>query len=39
MKIALEHRNRLLDYDVNSTKWMGIKDQWADWFEIENDTW
>ena len=39
MKIAIEHRNRLIDYDENSTKRMGIKDQKSDWFEIENDTW
>jgi len=28
-----------LEYDENSAKRLGIKDQKADWFEIENDTW
>ena len=38
-KTAIEHRDRLIDYDINSQARLGIKDQRVDWYEIENDTW
>lgn len=39
VQAAVDHRDRLIEYDENSTQRLGIKDQRADWFELENDTW
>lgn len=36
---ALAQRNKLLEYDSHSVMHSAIKDQTADWYELENNTW
>jgi len=36
---ALEHRDRLIDYDVNAAKRLGVLDERSDWYELSNNTW
>ena len=38
-KKALESRKKLLEFDCNEIVTSNIKDQTADWYEIENDVW
>lgn len=38
-KRALEKRNRLLGFDKSAVTHSAIKDQGADWYELENNTW
>jgi hypothetical protein len=38
-KEAIERRNKLLEYDSHSVMHSAIKDQTADWYELENNTW
>ena len=36
---ALEHRDRLLDYDVNAAKRLGVVDERSDWYDLSSNTW
>lgn len=36
---ALEHRDRLIDFDVNAQKRLGVLDERSDWYELANNTW
>jgi len=36
---ALEHRDRLIDFDVNAAKRLGVLDQHADWYDLKDNTW
>lgn len=35
----MDHRDRLIDYDINSAKRLGVVDQRSDWYEIANNAW
>ena len=37
--IALEHRDKLLDFDDNASKRLGVIDERSDWYELANNTW
>lgn len=36
---ALEHRNKLIDYDINAAKRLGVVDERTDWYELSSNTW
>lgn len=36
---ALEHRDRLIDFDMNSSKRLGVLDERSDWYDLANNTW
>ena len=36
---ALQHRDKLIEYDVNAAKRLGVIDAKQDWFEESNNTW
>jgi len=36
---ALQHRDKLIEYDVNAAKRLGVIDARQDWFEESNNTW
>ena len=36
---ALEHRDRLIDFDVNAQKRLGVLDERSDWYDLANNTW
>ena len=36
---ALEHRDRLLDFDVNAAKRLGVVDEKSDWYDLSSNTW
>ena len=36
---ALHHRDKLIEYDVNAAKRLGVIDAKQDWFEESNNTW
>ena len=36
---ALEHRDRLIEYDVNAAKRLGVVDERSDWYELAGNTW
>ena len=36
---ALQHRDKLLEFDKNAAKRLGVIDAKQDWFEESNNTW
>jgi hypothetical protein len=36
---ALQHRDKLIEYDVNAAKRLGVIDERQDWYELSNNTW
>ena len=36
---ALDHRDRLIDYDINAARRLGVLDERSDWYELSNNTW
>jgi len=38
-EIALQHRDKLIEYDVNAAKRLGVIDERSDWYELSNNTW
>ena len=36
---ALNHRDKLIDFDVNSSKRLGVLDERSDWYELAGNTW
>ena len=36
---ALHHRDKLIEYDTNAAKRLGVIDAKQDWFEESNNTW
>ena len=36
---ALQHRDKLIEYDVNATRRLGVIDEKQDWYELSNNTW
>mmetsp|Transcript_1095 Transcript_1095/g.1289 ORF Transcript_1095/g.1289 Transcript_1095/m.1289 type:complete len:85 (+) Transcript_1095:462-716(+) len=38
-EIALNHRDKLIDYDVNAAKRLGVVDERSDWYDLANNTW
>ena len=37
--VALEHRDKLLDFDDNAAKRLGVIDERSDWYELANNAW
>lgn len=38
-EIALNHKDKLIDFDVNSAKRLGVLDAQSDWYDLANNTW
>lgn len=38
-ELALQHRDKLLDFDRNAAKRLGVIDERQDWYELSNNTW
>lgn len=38
-ELALQHRDKLLDFDTNAAKRLGVIDERQDWYELSNNTW
>lgn len=38
-EVALNHRNRLLEYDLNSAQRLGVLDEKSDWYDLANNNW
>jgi hypothetical protein len=38
-EIALQHRDKLIDFDINSAKRLGVLDERSDWYELSGNTW
>lgn len=38
-EVALQHRDRLIEYDVNAAQRLGVLDAQSDWFDLANNTW
>lgn len=38
-EVALDHRNKLIDFDLNAAKRLGVLDERSDWYELSNNTW
>ena len=36
---ALEHRDKLIDYDDNSAKRLGVVDESTDWYDLSKNAW
>lgn len=36
---ALMHRDKLIDFDLNSAKRLGVLDERSDWYDLANNTW
>lgn len=36
---ALAHRDRLIEYDDNAARRLGVIDERSDWYELSNNTW
>lgn len=36
---ALHHRDKLIEFDVNSAKRLGVLDERSDWYDLSNNTW
>ena len=36
---ALEHRDKLIDFDVNAARRLGVLDEKSDWYAAANNTW
>ena len=38
-ELALQHRDKLLEFDRNAAKRLGVIDERQDWYELSNNTW
>ena len=38
-EVAINHRNRLLEYDRNSAQRLGVLDEKQDWYDLANNNW
>ena len=38
-EVALNNRNRLLEYDLNSAQRLGVLDEKSDWYDLANNNW
>ena len=38
-EVALEHRDKLLDFVDNAAKRLGVIDERSDWYELANNAW
>ena len=38
-EIALNHRDKLIDFDINAAKRLGVLDERSDWYDLANNTW
>lgn len=38
-EVALQHRDRLIEFDVNAAQRLGVLDAQSDWFDLANNTW
>ena len=38
-EVALQHRDRLIEYDVNAAQRLGVLDAQSDWYDLSNNTW
>ena len=36
---ALQHRDKLIEFDVNAAKRLGVIDARQDWYDESNNTW
>lgn len=36
---ALEHRDKLIEYDLDAAKRLAVIDERSDWYELANNTW
>ena len=36
---ALDHRDKLIDFDINAARRLGVLDERSDWFDLANNTW
>lgn len=38
-KVALTHRDKLMDFDRNAAKRLGVLDEKSDWYDLAGNTW
>ena len=38
-EIALNHRDKLIDYDLNAARRLGVLDERSDWYDLSQNTW
>jgi hypothetical protein len=38
-KVALAHRDKLIDFDLNAAKRLGVLDEKSDWYDLAGNTW
>lgn len=38
-KVALDHRDKLIDFDINASHRLAVLDEKADWYNLANNTW
>jgi len=38
-ELALQHRDKLIEFDVNAARRLGVLDERSDWYELSNNTW
>jgi len=38
-EIALNHKDKLIDFDVNAAQRLGVLDAQSDWYDLANNTW
>lgn len=38
-KTALEHRDKLIDFDINASHRLAVLDEKSDWYDLANNTW
>ena len=36
---ALEHRDKLIDFDLNAARRLGVLDERSDWYDLAANTW
>ena len=36
---ALDHRDKLIYFDINAARRLGVLDERSDWFDLANNTW
>lgn len=35
----MQHRDKLIEFDVNAARRLGVLDERSDWYELSNNTW
>ena len=38
-EIALNHRDKLIDFDMNAARRLGVLDERSDWYDLASNTW